>query len=256
MWDFRFVNRWGLGEAPPFGDGDILPNRDRAIVFLVSSSAPPVLVCSGANTSELMAIDSNSPANFGGDGHTWWAAHYIEPTGHVIDFTGTTGVQRFVLFMRAGQDLDTTSGSGTYTDGVQIDWVNDLQYHGSMFGHATEVSIADMDSRQNDLIGSWVDSVVRSIDDINIYKSFYYAPDDSQFDDSWHFHNAQPIPFEPTGGAQSSIDWMQNAPGGNGQFINDQMVDAVASDFPGACRVLSLAAGFRVRALCATTPTS
>jgi hypothetical protein len=251
----RFVNLWGTGHAPPFDDGDIIPNRDRAIVFLVSSSAPPVLVVSGASSNELVAIDSSSPANFGGDGHTWWAAHYIVPSANVIDFTGTTGVQRFILFMRAGVDF-STDGSGTYLDGVQVDWNTDLEYHGSMFGHATEIATSDQSSRQNDLIGMWCDSVVRSIDDINIYKDFYFAPDDSQFDESFHFHNAQPVPFEPSGGAQSSISWDQGAPGGNGTFVIDQLVDAVASDFPGACRVLSICSGFRVRALCALTPAS
>ncbi len=215
-----------------------------------------MLVVSGANASELLAIDSPSPANFGGDGHTYWAAHYIEPTANVIDFTGTTGVQRFILFMRAGGEIDILSGAGTYLDGVDVAWTTDLEYHGSMFGHATEIANVDVSSRLNDLVGSWVDSVVRSIDDINIYKDFYFGNDPSQFDDSFHFHNAQPIPFEPGGGAQSSIDWMASAPGGDGTFVNGQLVDAVASSFPGACRVLSICTGFRVRALCSIVPAS
>jgi hypothetical protein len=254
MWNFRFVDRWGLGEAPPFADGDLLPNRDRAICFLVSSSAQPVLTVSGGNAQALVEIDSPSPTNFGGDGHTWWGAWYITPTSHVLDFTGTTGVQRFILFMRAGSDLNGDDGAGTYGDGVDVSWGTDLEYNGSMFGHATEIATADQTSRLNDLIGIWCDSVVRSIDDINIYKDFYYAPDSSIFDDSYHFHNAQPIPFEPDGGPQSSISWCQGAPGGDATFVLDQMVDAVASDFPGACRVLSIVSGFRVRALCSTVP--
>jgi hypothetical protein len=225
------------------------------IVFLVSSSAKPVFVVDGGNQETLVEIDSSSPTNFGGDGHTWWGAYYVTPTANVIDLTGTTGVQRFILFMRADQDLNG-DGAGTYGDGVDVAWETDLEYSGSHFGHATEISSADKTSRLNDLVGCWVDSVVRSIDDIHIDKEFYFGPDASQFDDSFSFHNAQPIPFEPDGGAQSSIDWCQNAPAGDGSFVISQMVDAVASDFPGACRVLSITSGFRVRALCHVTDAS
>ncbi len=215
------------------------------MVFLTSSSAQPVLVVSGATVEIMEEIDSPSPANFGGDGHTYWGAYFITPTTNVIDFTGTTGVQRMVLFMRAGADLDNS---------VEASWTGDLEYHGSMFGHATEIASADQTSRLNDLVGIWINDVVRSIDDIHIDKEFYFGPDDSLFDSSYSFHNAEPVPFEPGGGAQSSIDWCQNAPGGDGSFVISEMVDAVASDFPGACRVLAYCAGFKVRALCSATP--
>lgn len=214
------------------------------MVFLTSSSAQPVLVCSGGEVEILEEIDSSSPANFGGDGHTYWGAYFITPTSHVLDFTGTTGVQRMILFMRAESDIDA----------VERNWIGDLEYHGSMFGHATEIANADQDSRLNDLVGIWINDVVRSIDNITIDKEFYYATDPAQFDSSWVFINAEPVPFEPGGGAQSSIDWCQNAPGGDGTFVISGMVDAVATDFPGSCRVLAYVGGFRVRAMCEITP--
>lgn len=275
--DFRFVNKWGLGWADTgLGDGlgAINPVRDRAVVFMISSSAQPICVCSGATVQELTIADSSSPANFGGDGHTYWSFYYIIPTASFIDFTGSTGVSRQVLFMRAEadltpylpmtQDVATTSGggenrvihhqtpSGTTEAGIDmidLAWTFDLQYHGSMFGHANEVATADQSSKLNDLVGMFINDVVRTIDDITIDKSFFYD-DPTKFDSSWHFHNAEPVPFNPSGGSQSSIDWMQNAPGGDGTFSIAQEVDAVASDFPGSCRVLSVCAGFRVRALC------
>lgn len=279
--DFRFVTHWGLGWADTgLGDalGAINPVRDRAVVFMISSSAQPVCVCSGATVRELTIEDSSSPANFGGDGHTYWSCYYLIPTADFIDFTGSTGVTRQVLFMRAQADLvpyipmtettETSSGGGETKvvhkqkpsgvdepgiDMIDIAWSFDLQYHGSMFGHANEVASADQTSRLNDLVGMFINDVVRTIDDIHINKSFFYD-DPASFDSSWSFHNAEPVPFNPSGGAQSSIDWCQNAPGGDGTFAIAQEVDAVASDFPGACRVLSVCAGFRVRALCHVEP--
>lgn len=260
---------------PGLGDGMLHANRDRAIVFMISSSAQPVCICDGAEVQELAILDSASPANFGGDGHTYWSFYYIIPTADTIDFSGSSGVTREILFMRAEADLDPyipmelfssdDPGSGehelglhkkptghatAHEDGVDIQFTVDLNYHGSMFGHATEISTADKSSRLNDLVGIFVNDVVRTIDDIQIYKDFYYGTDPTRFDQSYYFHNAEPVPFNPEGGAQSSIDWCLNAPGGDGQFVIDQMVDAVASDFPGSCRVLSICAGFRVRALC------
>lgn len=276
--NFRFVDKWGNGWADPgLGDpaGAINPARDRAIVFMISSSAQPVCIVDGAELQELAIMDSSSPANFGGDGHTYWSFYYLVPTADLIDFTGSTGVTRQVLFMRAGVDLtpyipmdvaasdNSSSGDQNFglrkrptghavghLDDVDIDFVADLQYHGSVFGHATEIATADRESRLNDLVGIFINDVVRSIDDINIQKDFYYGNDPTQFDSSFHFHNAEPAPFNPDGGSLSSIDWCQNAPGGDGTFVIDQLVDAVATDFPGACRVLSICCGFRVRALC------
>lgn len=204
-----------------------------------------MLVVSGATVATLEEIDSPSPANFGGDGHIYYGLYYLDITADPIDFTGTTGVNRHCLFMRAGRD---------HVAPPDVNFVSDLEYSGSHFGHAFEISIVDQTSRLNDLVGMFINDVVRTIDDINIDKTFFYVPDPAAFDDSWSFHNAEPVPFSPSGGAQSSIDWMQNAPAGDGNFSIGQLVDAVATDFPGACRVLSYAASWRIRAHCEVTP--
>lgn len=277
--DFRFVNKWGEGwAAPGLGgiDGAIHPTTDRAVVVLVSSSADPVLVVTGATPTLLAAYDSSSPANFGGDGHTWWRFYYLVPTADLIDFTGTTGVTRNVTFFRAGATIvstymiettESSSGGGTITanrrrkrltfgtgivDGVDYQFNSNLEYHGSSFGEAIEEASANNAGQYGDAVWFYINSVYRSIDDITFTKEFN-APE-VPFNHDYALHNAEFVTFTPGGGAASATDWSLSDSRDDGFAAHSYTCrftgDAVASDFPGACRILVLAASIRLRALC------
>lgn len=274
---FRFVEKWGNGWADPgLGDGLINPDTDRAIVVLISSSADPVLVVSGATATELAAYDSPSPANFGGDGNTWWRFYYLIPTADLIDFAGSTGAFREVTFFRAQSVIveknvvDETSGSsggGTTTnnkrrkvtsvtigdvDGVDFQFTSNLEYHGSSFGEAIETAVADTAAQYGDLVWSFINSVYRSIDSITFTKEFN-APA-VPFDHDYIRINSEFVTFTPSGGDQSATDWDQSDARDDGFGSHSYTMrftgDAVASDFPGACRILVIAASLRLRALC------
>ncbi len=281
--DFRFVEKWGEGWADPgLGgiDGAIHPDTDRAVVVLVSSSADPVLVVSGASPQLLAAIDTNSPANFGGDGHTWWRFYYLVPTADLIDFAGTTGVTRNVTFFRANAVLvdrpmvietTHTPGSGTIADtqhqrpanfievgvvdAVDYQFSSDLQYHGSSFGEAIEEASANQNSIFGDAVWMYVSTVYRSIDTITFDKTFHHE-DTAAFDHDYSLFNAEFVTLTPGGGAASQTDWMLADPVNDGYGSHEMSIrfrgDAVASDFPGACRILVLVASIKLRALCET----
>lgn len=249
--DFRFVEKWGLGWADPgLGDpsGAINPSTDRGIIVLVSSSAEPNLVVSGASQQLLFADDRDTPANFGGDGHTWWKFYYIQPTADFIDFAGTTGVTRNCTFMRASSDLPDR-GVG----GIEIQFTHDVQYNGSMFGHATEVASVNQSSIYTDLVWMYVNSVYRSIDSITFDKVFHHSTP-GIFNHDYFRDNSEFVTFTPGGGAESATDWMQEDTEddmfGGHSITCTFTADAVADTFPGACRILALACSARMRILC------
>jgi hypothetical protein len=246
---FRFVEKWGNGWADPGlgGDGSIHPDTDRAIVVLVSSSADPVLVVSGATPQLLRAYDSSSPANFGGDGHTWWRFYYLIPTADLIDFAGTTGVTRDVTFFRASAVLP-----GTGVGGIEMQFTSELTYTGSHFGEAIETASASTSAKYGDVVWMYVNSVYRSIDSITFTKEFN-APE-VPFNHDFVRVNSEFVTFTPGGGDGSATDW-NLSDARNDAFAAHSYTcrftgDAVASDFPGACRILVLAASFRLTALC------
>lgn len=241
--DMRFVTDWGWGSAAPDATNGWLgfdPNRDRAIVVLSSSSGDVNLVITGGTPQLLAAFDSATPANFGGDGHAWWRIYWVDITADAIDMSGTTGPFRQITFFKASEDIW----------GVDRQFTHDLEYHGSQFGTAIEDASANVATRTDDLAWQFIDSWYRSIDDITFEKTFHHS-NPARFNHDHTFVNAQPIPLSPGGGALSGIDWMlvDTAPGVS-TVASGQRATAVASSFPGACRILSLVCSLRLRAIC------
>lgn len=251
--DNRFVTHWGYSAASPDatqGWTDLDPARDVIILTLASSSGDPVGMVSGGTIEPLAAIDSSSPANFGGDGHTWWRAYLIKPTANLIDLTGTTGAFRHITFFKANQDLPI---GGTALMGIDATPTLDLQYSGSHFGFAEETASAGGNARFGDAYFYWVDSVYRSIDDITFDKTFN-APASNGFNHDFSRHNSEFIPLDPGGGAQSGIDWLLDDK--DDLFLPHSVsasfhAAATASDFPGACRILAFNLAVRLEPRCA-----
>jgi hypothetical protein len=257
LFDCRFVNRWGgaIDAADPGlgSDPTLDPRTDRAIVALSSASAPCVLVCSGGEAHVLDTWESNTPANFGGDGHAWWTLGYIVPTGGTIDLTGTTGAFRFITFARAQAQLqpaDVIRGAGSYGSGVLVSVKRDFQYSGSHHLQAIEEANADQSVRKDDFIWLWVGDNVRTIDNITIDKNFH----GQNWDSSAHFFNAEPVPFQPGGGNLSSIDWHLNADRVDSITAKMRVQADFNVAFENSVRALALAVSVKLTALCAVQP--
>lgn len=242
--DFRFVDQWGAGQANPGlgGDGSLNPLTDRGIVVLHSSSADPTLVVSGATSTLLSAYDSDTPANFGGDGHAWWRLYYIEPTAATINFAGTTGVVRNCTFLRNSQNLVSVSRS----------FLHDLEYHGAQVGTAVEVATASQSTQLGDVLWNYINHYERSIDNLTYEKIFHHS-NPAIFNHDFTRVNSAFIPLLPGGGAGSAIDWYVDAEN-NASSHSIVMVfkgTAVADPeiFPNSVRILVVADTLRLRGL-------
>lgn len=215
------------------------PLRDRIIVTLKSASAAPTCVCSGANVHELSRWDSPTPANFGGDGHGYWAVYYVVPTSVNIDFSGTTGAGRMANFFTCAGDLP--SGSGNYGDGVAIIFTDQQEYV-LTFGTATaEVSVSQAALPQ-DAVFMWADGEVRTIDDIDFEREFH-TEDTSIFNDDVSAHNV---------GITEEDAYLDGRDPRDAAMTVTMRFDVTATAlvFPGSCRVLAWAFGADLRALC------
>lgn len=239
--DTRFVNKWGNGWADPGigGAGELNPDTDRAVIVLASASGDPALSVSGATSTLLGAWDSPTPANFGGDGHAWWRAYYIEPTADFIDFTGTTGVLRNVTFFRNTADLVSVART----------WVHDLEYHGSGVGTKIEIATASQATQYGDVLWNWIDHYERSIDDLTYEKEF----NGPFFNHDYTRHNSAFIPLTPGGGADSSIDWYLDEENDEDSHSNTMVFTGTAvadpDIFPNSVRVLVVTNTLRLRGL-------
>lgn len=242
--DFRFVNKWGgIWANPGIGFGAFLPGRDVGLVVLVSSSGDPVLNVQGAQANLLLQWDGNTPANFGGDGHTWYRLYSLEIIDEIVDFTGTTGVTRNVTWMRASEEFGS----------VDIAAVTDFEYAAAPFN-----AVAHLDLQQNslrdDLVWMWFDEVYRSFDTMDFRKVFHHETR-SIHDHDYTLHNAEFVTFTPGGGAGSATSWMiqDDKPNGfvHGIFATYE-AEATADPgvFPLSCRVFAIGATVRLRAQC------
>lgn len=240
---FRFVEKWGgVWADPGLGDGQLHHETDRAIVTLVSSSAPVTCICSGAEVQLLAAYDSNTPANFGGDGHTWYAFYFITPTADTIDFAGTTGAFREVTFFRAAETIF----------GIQRQFTLDHQYSGAHHNQAIEIAVANQAAIFGDIVWNYINSVYRSIDNLSFTKEFNCTA--IPFNHDYFRFNSEFVTFTPSGGDQSATDWMYDTK--DDSFLGHSVTcrfTAEADDngtFPDSTRVFALNASLGLRAFC------
>jgi hypothetical protein len=218
------------------------PLRDRGIMVLASSSAPPVAVVTGEGEAHLLrAWESDTPANFGGDGHAWWAAYYIVPKAPLLNLQASTGATRLLDWFMASADLPDNIGQ--YGDGVSVTVRQALAYSGSHFGFASEETRVTQHTRFGELMYLFTDIWPRSIDDVWNYFGFHHQ-DRSVFDHDDTRHNMTPQPN----------DFMLCDTKDEGEAPHEitmsNQTDSTASSFPGACRVLVTQLSVKLRGLC------
>lgn len=216
------------------------PLRDRIILTLKSASGNPVAMCSGADVHLLAEWDSPTPANFGGDGHGWWAVYYIVPTDTDIDFAGTTGASRIANFFTCLSDIPTSGG--THGDGVDITFAHDLDYEAS-FGVATASVDVSQEVEPLEAAFLWAGPEVRTIDDIVLTREFHFPSDGSIFDDDMTTHN---IGIPEQDAYLDGRDLHEEA----ATAVMSFTTTATADVFPGSCRCISWAFSAVLRATC------
>lgn len=221
----------------------INPLRDRVIVTLKSASGPVTCVCSNANVHLLDSWDHNTPANFGGDGHGWYAVYYVEPTGTDIDFAGTTGASRIGNFFTCSGDLGS---GGTYGDGVVLSHLRDDLYTAT-FGVATSHVDVTQPAMPADAAFLWAVPEVRTIDDIDIVRNFHSPADRSLFNDDVTTHNTEPP-------EQDAYLDGRDLDAGSTEVTMTYDLTATAGVFPGSCRVYAIAFSTILTALSTDPP--
>lgn len=258
--DSGFATRFQTGDAPPFptrycvnpvvshADGDIHiirndvnVNKERGLLVLGDAAGDVAcLPATGCVAHLLHAWDSPIPANFGGDGHFWWRVFYIEPTSSTVDISGSTGSLEVLQWFTFRDNLP--SGHGTYGDGVDVNMLQDLQYVAT-FGTAIATSTVSQSTIFGDLMFQFMQQQVRTIDDIT-YAVHFHHQDPTVFNHDASYHNVDPLP----------TDWMLEDTK-NDAFLPHVITmtntaTAVASSFPGACRILTTQLSARLRGLC------
>lgn len=235
-------NQW-VGHI--FGDqhvprSNVDPSTDRAILILNSASAEPFITATVNCTEyELAAWDSSMPANFGGDGHAWWKAYYIVPDedANFVDFDASGSAQYMNWYQTLNPVVMETT-HGTYNDGIDLAWVQQLVYGGS--GVLTNTTSGTLTSRFNDMIQFFQDYGYRTFDDLTFNWKFHQGTDWNR--DGSRF-NAIPTP----------IDWHLQDPvedEDDHTVTLEAQVVVTPGGFPGAARALATLFGTRLRALC------
>ncbi len=172
---------------------DVFPEYDRAILILSSNSADPSVTATTGMAAHLLASwDSQTPANFGGDGHQWWRAYYMTPTiaayGDLVDFDATGPGQ----YMNWYSSLDILpTGLGTYGDGVDVAFDQDLFYGGS--GVLLNQTTGAVSTVHGDLVQTFSDFGYRTFDDLDLTLYFNQSGDFNRDD---HRFNAIPGPLD------------------------------------------------------------
>lgn len=220
---------------------DVDPLRDRAILVLSSNSAPPVVTSTTGCTKHLLrAWDSQAPANFGGDTHQWWSAYYIVPTaayGDPVDFDAS-GPAQYMNWYTADHDLP--AGLGTYGDGVELEFIQDLFYGGS--GVLVNRVTGSLSSQYGDLVQFFQDYGYRTFDDLYFVWEFHQG---SEWNRDGSRFNAIPTP----------IDWHFTDTLNDGGSHTVSLVAQVTVDpvggLSGSARGLATMLGVRLRGLCA-----
>lgn len=169
------------------------PRYSRLIVILSSHSADPSITGTTDMDAHLLAAwDSPSPANFGGDGHHWWRAYYCVPTRvgfGLVDFDAT-GSAKYINWYSSDSELP--SGLGTYGDGVDVTFKQDLYYGGSGV-LINEAGPDTLSTVHGDMVQMFADFDYRTFDDLQFDTTFKQTGD---FDRGQSEHNAIPLPID------------------------------------------------------------
>lgn len=235
-------NQW-VGHI--FGDqhvprSNVDPSTDRAILILSSHSSEPFVTATvNCTTHELFKWDSANPANFGGDGHAWWKAFYIvpDPDANFVDFDAS-GAAQYMNWYQTLNPLIMDTSHGTYQDGIDLEWFQNLFYGGS--GVLTNTASGSVTSRFNDMVQFFQDYGYRTFDDLTFNWEFHQSTDWNRDGSSF---NAIPSP----------IDWhLQDPVEDAAEHVVTVKAEAVVTPggLPGSARALATLFATRLRALC------
>lgn len=235
------VNTW-YAEFP--GDENVIRTdidgrNTRAIWVGASASAQPEITSTTGCTAHLLkAWDSPTPANFGGDGHGYWSAYYIDITaalGADVDIEATGSGQFFDYFFT---EREIERGGGTYGDGVDVGFQQALSYPGSGVDFV-EIDVSQS-TKWGDLIYGFFDYAVRTFDDHDFELLFH----DGEFSLDEDFGNSAPDPTKWHFSDQTA-DYQSHP-----VTIHLQDTITCISGFCGAMRGLLTGCSIRLRAHC------